>query len=42
MKIADYGKAMTSYIESPTRDQKELLKARVDVASGGLPAILGV
>jgi len=33
MKIADYGKAMTSYIESPTRDQKELLKARVEEAN---------
>ena len=30
MKIADYGKAITSYIESPTRKQKELSKMRVD------------
>jgi len=28
MKIADYGKAITSYIESPTQGEKELLKAR--------------
>lgn len=26
MKIADYGKAITSYIESPTKDQKDKLK----------------
>ena len=30
MKIADYGKAITSYIESPTRKQKDLSKMRVD------------
>jgi len=28
MKIADYGKAITSYIQSPTKGEKELLKAR--------------
>ena len=27
-KIADYGKAITSYIQSPTKGEKELLKAR--------------
>ena len=32
MKIADYGKAITSYIQAPTRDQKELLKARAEEA----------
>ena len=33
MKIADYGKAITSYIESPTRAQKELSKTRAEEAS---------
>jgi len=28
MKIADYGKAITSYIESPTQKEKDLLKLR--------------
>tara|TARA_X000001388_G_scaffold60688_1_gene46106 strand:+ start:733 stop:2268 length:1536 start_codon:yes stop_codon:yes gene_type:complete len=30
MKIADYGKAMTSYIEAPTRGQKNLSKLRAE------------
>ncbi len=30
MKIADYGKAITSYIESPTKKEKELSKARAE------------
>ena len=30
MKIADYGKAMTSYIEAPTRSQKNLSKLRAE------------
>ena len=33
MKIADYGKAITSYIESPTKDQKDLLKLRAEEAN---------
>jgi hypothetical protein len=33
MKIADYGKAITSYIESPTQDEKELLKLRAQEAN---------
>ena len=32
MKIADYGKAITSYIESPTKKEKDLLKLRVESA----------
>lgn len=28
MKIADYGKAITSYIQSPTKDQKDKTKLR--------------
>ena len=38
MKIADYGKAITSYIQAPTRDQKELLKARAEEADRTLLA----
>jgi len=30
MKIADYGKAITSYIESPTKEEKNLLKLRAE------------
>ena len=30
MKIADYGKAITSYIQAPTREQKELSKLRAE------------
>ena len=33
MKIADYGKAITSYIESPTKAQKDLSKARAEEAN---------
>ena len=33
MKIADYGKAITSYIESPTKAQKDLLKLRAEEAN---------
>ena len=32
MKIADYGKAITSYIESPTKAEKDLLKLRAESA----------
>ena len=38
MKIADYGKAITSYIQAPTQDQKELLKARAEEANRTLLA----
>jgi len=38
MKIADYGKAITSYIESPTKGEKELLKARAEEADRTLLA----
>ena len=31
MKIADYGKAITSYIQSPTKDQKNKLKLRASL-----------
>ena len=33
MKIADYGKAITSYIESPTKEEKDLLKLRAEEAN---------
>jgi hypothetical protein len=33
MKIADYGKAITSYIESPTKKEKDLLKLRAEEAN---------
>ena len=33
MKIAEYGKAITSYIESPTKKEKDLLKLRAESAS---------
>jgi len=38
MKIADYGKAITSYIESPTKEQKDLLKLRAESANRTLLA----
>ena len=31
MKIADYGKAITSYIESPTTEQKKKVKLRASL-----------
>ena len=33
MKIAEYGKAITSYIESPTKKEKDLLKLRAEEAN---------
>ena len=33
MKIADYGKAITSYIQSPTKAEKDLLKIRAESAN---------
>ena len=41
MKIADYGKAITSYIQSPTKDQKEKTKllAEVDFSGMSVPAL---
>ena len=41
MKIADYGKSITSYIQAPTREQKELskLRAEVDFSGMSLPAL---
>ena len=33
MKIAEYGKAITSYIESPTKKEKELSKLRAESAN---------
>jgi len=33
MKIADYGKAITSYIQSPTKAEKDLLKLRAEEAN---------
>ena len=38
MKIADYGKAITSYIQAPTREQKELSKLRAEVDFSGMSA----
>ena len=38
MKIADYGKAITSYIESPTKKEKELSKLRAESANRTLLA----
>ena len=38
MKIADYGKAITSYIESPTKEEKDLLKLRAESADRTLLA----
>jgi len=38
MKIADYGKAITSYIESPTKAEKDLLKIRAESADRTLLA----
>jgi len=38
MKIADYGKAITSYIESPTKKEKDLLKLRAESANRTLLA----
>jgi hypothetical protein len=34
MKIADYGKAITSYIESPTIEQKNKLKTKALLLAG--------
>ena len=38
MKIADYGKAITSYIQSPTKAEKNLLKIRAESANRTLLA----
>ena len=38
MKIADYGKAITSYIQSPTKAEKDLLKLRAESADRTLLA----
>jgi hypothetical protein len=38
MKIADYGKAITSYIQSPTKKEKDLLKLRAESANRTLLA----
>ena len=38
MKIAEYGKAITSYIESPTKKEKELSKLRAESANRTLLA----